>query len=758
MTDKSTPNKKDFLANSKSSIPEPTMLTMPPQDQPQAGQTLMNSGESYQKNQNFTFKIIKRRAPWNKKEDDAIIELVNKYGTSNWTIIANEMALLYKSKHRNGKQCRERWHNHLDPVVNKENWTEEEENILFNKHLEYGNKWSDISKFLPGRTDNSIKNHFYSKLRKFIRKILKQINKENLLKNNGVDCYKYNSDKVYKLLKKYKVTYKNVTKDTILDLIISTEKNQKGKIFGINDDSKILNNSANLINNGIQNIQNIPYNSIENNNTQNLSERQSRNSSSAKKVSNKIFYNKRPRTKKVKNSEEISTNNINIINHNKKLFQSSIVPNIKTNLLDNLNMNMSNNIVNINNINIIPNQANILINGIANIPYKRKTKNVQIIQGEKMQFNNENNMNEINQIENGIKNNINKNSNEIQRNNKIRKIGKNKIKKKDISFDNKKFINKKRRRKKKRKVTISLSTPENKKDQINRIMPGRKYIYGLGHKIQIQGKKTNTSTKKNKLNPEDFNPLINEVEIVREGLEIHSKTNILIDKSLLTEKIFPDRRFQFKPPNLNISIPTSPKGIQFPSKTMGQPFADKNITVGQPTPMDRFFEPLHSPIGAMAPPYMMFPPSTHNNVYKVDFGYENNFMRKNNNIPIPYTPHGYINPMGGPIIGPNTPNTPKREISMTNKIVIQNNNITGNENVDENNNLSNINKSKKPAPLNLEFIDNDNNDIGGGYPPFFGVGDNLGPLGTKQSLNSPANIFKLSPTSPFIPRFPDKNS
>ena len=44
------------------------------------------------------------------------------------------------------------------------------------------------------------------------------------------------------------------------------------------------------------------------------------------------------------------------------------------------------------------------------------------------------------------------------------------------------------------------------------------------------------------------------MEIVREGLEIHSKTNILIDKSLLTEKIFPDRRFQFKPPNLNIDF------------------------------------------------------------------------------------------------------------------------------------------------------------------------------------------------------------
>ena len=250
------------------------------------------------------------------------------------------MALLYKSKHRNGKQCRERWHNHLDPIVNKENWTEEEENILFNKHLEYGNKWSDISKFLPGRTDNSIKNHFYSKLRKFIRKILKQINKENLLKNNGIDYYKYNSDKVYKLLKKYKVTYKNVTKDTILDLIISTEKNQKGKIFGISEENKIINNSANLIQNNIQPIPTIPYNNMDNTNTQNISERQSRNSSSQKKLGNKIFMNKKSRVKKVKNSDDINNNNINIIKNNKNLFQSSIVPNYTNNLMDNMNMNM----------------------------------------------------------------------------------------------------------------------------------------------------------------------------------------------------------------------------------------------------------------------------------------------------------------------------------------------------------------------------------------------------------------------------------
>ena len=748
MTDKSTPTKKDLIINSKNSIQEPTALTTPPQDQSQQVPNLLNQTDNYQKNQNFTFLIIKRRAPWNKKEDEAIIELVNKYGTSNWTIIANEMALLYKSKHRNGKQCRERWHNHLDPIVNKENWTEEEENILFNKHLEYGNKWSDISKFLPGRTDNSIKNHFYSKLRKFIRKILKQINKENLLKNNGIDYYKYNSDKVYKLLKKYKVTYKNVTKDTILDLIISTEKNQKGKIFGISEENKIINNSANLIQNNIQPIPTIPYNNMDNTNTQNISERQSRNSSSQKKLGNKIFMNKKSRVKKVKNSDDINNNNINIIKNNKNLFQSSIVPNYTNNLMDNMNMNMNmgNNIVNINNINIIPNQASILINSISNIPYKRKTKNVQIIQGEKMDLNNENNMNQMNQMDNTLKNNTNKNNTEIQGTNKNKKI-KTKIKKKDLSLDNNKklLLNKKRRRRKKKKVSISLSTPENKKDQINRIMPGRKYIYGLGHKIQIQGKKTNTSSKKNKLNPEDFNPLINEVEIVREGLEIHSKTNILMDKSLLTEKLF-QNDFEFKP-NLSISVPpTSPRGAQqYAPKPLGQNFADKNIMVGQPTPMDRFYEPMHSPIGGVTP-YMMFPPSTRN-VYNIDLGIENNFMRKNIGG-IPYTPHGFMS-----MIPPNTPNTPKREINMANKIVIQNNNITGNENNDSNN----INKSKKPAPLNMEFIENDGNDIGSAYPPFFGGGDNIGPLGTRQSINSPANIFKLSPTSPFIPRFTDKN-
>ncbi|MCQ2815927.1 MAG: hypothetical protein MJ252_01555 [archaeon] len=113
---------------------------------------------------------ISNKGPWTETEDKLLIDLVEKYGAEKWSFIANYFT------DRIGKQCRERWFNHLNPDVKKSNWSSSEEWILFLKHREMGNRWSKLCEFLPGRTDNTIKNHWNSTMQK------KKINLEKELK------------------------------------------------------------------------------------------------------------------------------------------------------------------------------------------------------------------------------------------------------------------------------------------------------------------------------------------------------------------------------------------------------------------------------------------------------------------------------------------------------------------------------------------------------------------------------------------------
>lgn len=107
------------------------------------------------------------KGSWTAEEDRTILRFVEENGVRDWS----KLALLLNG--RTGKQCRERFKNHLDPSVSHDPWTPEEDRKLIELHSQYGNAWTKMATFFEGRSDNCIKNRWNSTLKKRIERQLR---------------------------------------------------------------------------------------------------------------------------------------------------------------------------------------------------------------------------------------------------------------------------------------------------------------------------------------------------------------------------------------------------------------------------------------------------------------------------------------------------------------------------------------------------------------------------------------------------------
>ena len=115
------------------------------------------------------------KGPWSVQEDKLLTEWVNKNGPKKW----NQCCEFIHG--RSGKQCREHWNNCLNPELKKGNWGPEEDFLIMFFYEKCKGSWKKIIPLFDGRIENSIKNRFYSQLRKHATKNMEAKDRKRMI-------------------------------------------------------------------------------------------------------------------------------------------------------------------------------------------------------------------------------------------------------------------------------------------------------------------------------------------------------------------------------------------------------------------------------------------------------------------------------------------------------------------------------------------------------------------------------------------------
>ncbi|XP_022151294.1 transcription factor MYB78 [Momordica charantia] len=112
-----------------------------------------------------------RKGPWTAEEDSVLFNYIRSHGEGRWNAVARSTGLK-----RTGKSCRLRWLNYLRPSVRRGNITLQEQLLILELHFRWGNRWSKIAQYLPGRTDNEIKNYWRTRVQKQAKQLKCDVN------------------------------------------------------------------------------------------------------------------------------------------------------------------------------------------------------------------------------------------------------------------------------------------------------------------------------------------------------------------------------------------------------------------------------------------------------------------------------------------------------------------------------------------------------------------------------------------------------